>query len=135
MIEFFLTVLCLAALFPLLGGIAVDATETADVQSTRPARATIDENGVVHLPAVQIPYSDLASPQAKSNFIARRRTPIVSDSGTEGKLTDMQETRRQVDAEQEPGFRRLLDTFPVDIKDEVIGGVPTRVITPRSPVP
>jgi acetyl esterase/lipase len=128
------------ALFLVLSPFGLSAQErSGSISTTVPlppsqSQGRVDESGVAHTPAVQIPYSDLASPQAKKDFIA-----LYAQSHDElspaAPPTDIHELRRQVDAEQKPGFDRLLNTFPVDIKSEVIGGVPTRVITPKSQIP
>lgn len=92
------------------------------------ANATIDLDGTVHLPPVSIPFSSLASEEAKKNFLDFVHG-FASLSGGEGK--DINARRKRLDdLLMRPGVEKLRAVFPVAIKPEKIGGVQTDVIEP-----
>lgn len=110
----------------LVAGVAIGAQREG--QGAR--QPTVDSDAAVHLPAVTVPFSSLASPEAKRNFLdfAHGFTLInawVAESDDIGLLR-----RRLDDNLMRPGVEKLRATFPVKIKPAVIGGVQTDVIDP-----
>jgi len=97
----------------------------------RAQSATADE-GVVTVPAMTIPYSDLASPEAKRNFIAmlhqRRQSRAWSSN-------DIRTVRSATNLEKQASVTLLRRKFPVIISSEIIGGVHSEVIVPASGIP
>jgi monoterpene epsilon-lactone hydrolase len=82
------------------------------------------------LPVMRVPYSSLASPESRQNFIefttAFRRL-MASTSGN----TDINQVRQVLDdLLMRPGVDRLRAIFPVTLAPQMIGGVQTDVITP-----
>jgi acetyl esterase/lipase len=90
----------------------------------------IDADGTVHLPDIPVPYSQLASPEAKANFLQLiTRSPLPRPGAS---IAD----QRQEDATRMMAARdRLLKSFDVEVAAEKIGGVQTDVVTPKGGVP
>lgn len=114
------------AVFALATGVAVGApNERSDIP-----KSMVDSDGAVRLPATTVPFSSLASPEAKRNFLefAHEFTLInqwVAESGDIGVL------RKKLDDNlMRPGVGKLRTTFPVKIKPAIVGGVQTDVIDP-----
>jgi len=109
-------------------------------QSPNAILPRIDADGTVHIPAIDVPYSDLASPQAKQFFIElmRQKGRIGSDNqpsiGETGSSIDIGAIRRSVDESIRPVVDRLRAAFAVEIHPELIGGVQTDVVEPRGGV-
>jgi acetyl esterase/lipase len=86
----------------------------------------IDPDGTVRLPDVPVPYSSLASKEAKANFldtVAHASPPRLGATIAQ---------QRQEDATHMMAARdRLLKTFDVEILPQKIGGVQTDVVTPK----
>jgi monoterpene epsilon-lactone hydrolase len=96
--------------------------------------ATIDKDGAARLPAFSVPYSELASPQAKANLLAFLGNQRLRDKLLEG-VTDPAQIRKIVDdAYLKPMRDSFLRTFPVDVMPKMIGGVQTDVVTPKAGV-
>jgi epsilon-lactone hydrolase len=105
--------------------------------------AKIDKDGTVHIPAIDVPYSDLASPEAKKHFIETMRgRGLIKDERNQDEnknqeperpldTAEIRRQRRVLDDQMVPALARLRGIFPVDIQHEVIGGVPTDVILPK----
>jgi epsilon-lactone hydrolase len=96
--------------------------------------AQFDENAVARLPQFQVPYSALASPEAKVNFLAFLANVKLRERRLKG-VTDPNEIRHIVDESYLiPTLQKLRRVFIVEIKPETIGGVQTDVITPQAGV-
>ncbi|MBI4165013.1 MAG: alpha/beta hydrolase fold domain-containing protein [Acidobacteria bacterium] len=100
------------------------------------AKSRVDDDGTVHFPNWSVPYSELASPEAKKNFIDFSRKfeaqgkALAADKPRPGE-TPAERTRRLTDETlMIPGLNRLRTVFAVDIKPESIGGVQTDVVVP-----
>jgi epsilon-lactone hydrolase len=95
------------------------------------SKSSVDENGTLHVGSESIPYSDLASPQARRNFIEfTRGIEILVGKSQKGELS-IQEKRELLDrilAIQ--GVERLRKVFAVDITSVMIAGVRADVIVP-----
>jgi acetyl esterase/lipase len=100
---------------------------SADAQMKMPK---LDADGTVHLPDVPVPYSGLASPEAKANFLGMiAHAPLPRPGATIAE-------KRQEDAAQMMAARdRLLQAFDVQVLPEKIGGVQTDVVVPKGGVP
>ena len=113
----------------LLIGICADAQQQV---------SQVDDEGTLHLPTGEkIPYSDLASPAARKNFIDSTR-------GYESLVTkpaDWKVMKGETAAEQErrwydqmvyiPWLTKLRQHFAVTIQPKMIAGVQTDIIDPR----
>jgi monoterpene epsilon-lactone hydrolase len=94
--------------------------------------ATVADDGTVQMPGVPIPYSDLASAQAKANFVEYVRA-WQRFNAERAPGEPIEKTRERLDREMMiPGLARLRQVFAVDIVRERIGGVQTDVVVPAS---
>lgn len=99
-------------------------------------KSKVDDQGGLHLPGAVIPYSDLASPQAKKNFIDfTRGFESLADRPPTWKPkpgeTKIQQQRRWLDEKvMIPWLNRLRSSFDVRIEPKMIGGVQTDIVTP-----
>ena len=93
----------------------------------KPSRPVFDENGVVHVPAFELPPSELSSPEARAFMKLRAKMPVnlptmEPDSG---------KSRKALEAMLAPQVAQMLKAYPVDVAETNIAGVPTRVVTPK----
>lgn len=108
---------------------AQESPAAPHIAAKGPPQSAIDGDGTVHLPAISVPFSSLASPQAKAEFLEMAAHPLPSPADG---LTEWREAmNKQVYA---PLVARLKDLFPVSIRSETIAGVYTEVITPKNGV-
>jgi hypothetical protein len=92
---------------------------------------TVDRDGTVHVKSLSVPFSSLASEEARESFIATAvgRAPLLSAD------MDISERRRIVDEQiGMPIVKRWKSRFPVTITDETMGGVRTDVVVPAEGV-
>ena len=97
----------------------------------------VDDAGTLHLPDGEIiPYSDLASPQARKNFIdSTRGYEALMPEPAAGKLKTAaaiaeQERRWYDEKAYIPWLAKLRHRYAVVIEPKTIGGVQTDIITP-----
>jgi monoterpene epsilon-lactone hydrolase len=111
-------------LLPLALAVAAIA-EGADTDT----RARVDGDGVAHLAAGgAVPASRFMSAVARDKFIKQFATPapgLPPDAG-------IREVRERDEQKNAPFVERDRQLYPVDIEARVIGGVHTRVITPKA---
>lgn len=84
-----------------------------DTMQAKTQKSTVDADGAIHFPAFTMPFSSLASEEAKRNFLESKKTTIQS---WEEKLKRI--TKQRIEA------------FPATIRPQMIGGVQTNVIIP-----
>jgi len=95
--------------------------------------ARVDAAGVAHLPATEVPASRFMSPDARAKFITLFSHPDRSSASPPDQADIL--TRRENDERKNAPFvARDQVLYPVSIEPRVIGGVRTRVITPKSGV-
>jgi acetyl esterase/lipase len=108
---------------------AVEAQGTAKAE-----QPLVDVNGTVQLPERTLPYSALASEEAKKNFIDF--TLRFASQGSNFGSGDINSMRKLLDDKlMRPGVDRLRSVFPVTITPEMIGGVQTDVVAPEGGIP
>lgn len=112
----------------LLARVDARAAEQSAEEATQPnpQKATVDDDGTVHVPAFSVPFSSLGSEEAKRNFVDFVRGFRSLADGRCGTLDDCL---------MKPGVERLRAAFPVKMTAEMIGGVQTDVIVPAGGVP
>ena len=133
------TALCIVGLtgvaIPRLRGDGGGPSFKAEPGSTGGSQISIDEAGTVHIRNLDIPYSDLASPESKSLFIKVIRERELRNSELNG-ITDIKELRRRLDETYIiPNLRENQALFPAAIQAQMVGGVQTDVVTPIGGVP
>lgn len=107
-------------------GLAIGAAASLAAQD-KPARPVFDANGTVHVPAFDLPISDLISPEAQAAQKMRARTP----GGAPPNNIPVDVMRKGLEAMLAPQVKRTGEVYPVDVADQAIAGVPTRVVTPK----
>jgi epsilon-lactone hydrolase len=115
-----------AAAAPAAGAATASA---ADNSPREPTPERVDAAGTVHVPALDVPISSYMSEQAKAAFIAAARGPSSSSAH------DIDQIRTQFEAQDRPRLERSRAIYAADIREERIGGVRTRVITPQPEIP
>ena len=98
-------------------------------------RPTFTPDGVAHVPAFDLPPSAFMSPEAAASLKARGAGPAPSafPIGT-GPLT-IGTLRASMDKQVAPVVQMIEARYPVDIVTQKIGGVTTRVVTPKGRKP
>jgi acetyl esterase/lipase len=120
-----------------LSGQAANRHQAEPTKSQNPGgdaqpKVTVDLDGTVHLPAVNIPLSSLSSDESKKNFLDFIHGFASLSKGESG---DTNAARKRLDDRlMRPGVERLRSVFAVDIRPEMIGGVQTDVIEPSGGV-
>ncbi len=97
----------------------------------KPQRPTFDENGVVHVPAFELPPSQLSSAEAQA--FMKFRSKMSRDLPT--MEPDITKSRQGLSAMLAPQVAQTLKAYPVDVAEQTIAGVPTRVVTPKDKKP
>src|SRR3989440_712385 len=106
-------------------GVLFGAPRAAEDSGSRPR---VDADGVAHVPAMSAPPSRFMSPEARSRFIKLFSNPEPSPpAGADVRLVREHDERKNA-----PFVARAQALYPVNIEERVIGGVRTRVITPKA---
>ena len=96
-----------------------------------PNRGGIDAESVVHVPAFTLPFSNLASPEAKAWFAYQASHPLPTSAAA----ADLQSLRKAVDeAVNLPMVAKQSARYAVTREPRTIGGVYTEVFTPNDGV-
>jgi monoterpene epsilon-lactone hydrolase len=86
----------------------------------------VDAAGTVHLPALDVPFSNFASAESRTAFVKRSQDHRVPPPNA-----DIKTMRAFYDSYNMALAARARELYPVNIKQELIGGVRTEVITPK----
>ena len=114
----------------LMGVIATGFCARAAADSTSGRRPDVDSSGRVSLSAIEVPFSNFASPEARREFIKRSTSRQQAPPSN----ADI-ETRREFYDKYNRGLAaRARSLYPVDIESRVMGGVKVEVITPKGGV-
>jgi epsilon-lactone hydrolase len=104
--------------------------------------AVLDANGVYHLPEFSIPPSELASDEYKSKLKEQgHKAAAARAAGTPQPAMDLStvenilKVREASDKARQTIAEEMQKIFPVTVTREVIGGVQTDVVVPKSGVP
>ena len=118
------------AVIPRMHGDSREPSSKTGPGPTGDSQISIDEAGTVHIRNLEIPYSDLASPESKRLFIKVIREREVRNAELAG-ITEIKELRRRLDETYIiPNLRENQALFPATIQAQRIGGVQTDVVTP-----
>lgn len=89
------------------------------------ARPAVDAQGTLTLPSYPVPYSAFASPEA------RRQFQIMLEQGRQAPGIDrLEASRAYYDKINSDRAQRMEKLYPVKIRAQSIGGVPTDVVEP-----
>jgi len=106
---------------------ALALTATSLLAQNKPAKPVFAEDGSVKVPAFDLPASDLSSAEARKAQAMRAKMP----GGPPPLDIPIAVMRKGLEAMMAPQVARMRELHPVDVADQAIGGVPTRVITPK----
>jgi acetyl esterase/lipase len=90
-------------------------------------RPIFGEDGTVHVPAFELPPSELASPEARAMQVSRAKSP----GGAWLPGAHIQSIRAGLEAMLEPQVAKMREIYPVDIVAQTMGGISVRAVTPR----
>jgi monoterpene epsilon-lactone hydrolase len=96
-------------------------------EPTLSARPTFTDEGVVHVPAFDLPPSAFMSKEAVDLLKMRAAFQMPAFSAT----GDIAQLRQGMEMVLASSVRLMQDRYPVDILEQKIAGVPTRVVTPK----
>ncbi|MGB6606140.1 MAG: alpha/beta hydrolase fold domain-containing protein [Steroidobacteraceae bacterium] len=113
----------------LLGTVAGALAASPAVTPEPGPSSQVDAQGVAHLPPVEIPASRFMSAEAREKFIALFSHPA---GARESAPPDFRTRRENDEHKNAPFVARDEVLWPVNIEPRVIGGVRTRIITPRA---
>jgi epsilon-lactone hydrolase len=117
---------------PLIHGLAAVLAIGATTASLRaedtPARPRFEPDGTVHVPAFDLPPSALISKEAQQAQKMRAQMPSGGMPSTVG---DIAVVRKGLEAMMAPQVVATRKQYPVDVVDQMIAGVPTRIVTPK----
>ena len=126
----------------LLGLGSLLLTVTAPVASTPAPKTDADEHrqpwvdpeGVAHLPVAGVPPSRFMSAVSRTKFIQQFSKPEPARHEADSRAQDAKALREGDERKNAPFVARAEELYPVNIEPRVIGGVRTRVITPKAGV-
>lgn len=100
----------------------------ANVVAQSPAAPSpvVTPDGTVHVPAFDLPPSNLTSPEAVAAQKARAGMPKADVLNG----APIAEQRARIDQMNAPLLTRMTALYPVEIAEQRIGGVRTRIVTP-----
>src|SRR5258708_3457101 len=110
-----------------LQGVLFDAPRAGEGSGPRPGG---DTAGVAQLPAISVPPSRFMSPEARKKFIRQFSNPEAGPPPG----ADVRQLREYDERKNAPFVARAETLYPVNIEPKLIGGVRTRVITPKAGV-
>lgn len=97
------------------------------LEQDAPKKPRFLEDGTVQVPAFELPPSVLSSPEAQAAQAMRAKAP---DAVPPSDL-DIAVVREGLEAMLAPRVAEMREVYPVDVVEQVIGGVPTHLVTPR----
>ena len=100
---------------------------SAAAQQAPDARPTFDKDGTVHVPAFDLPPSSMMSKEAVDAIKARAAAPAFQMPAD----LDISIIRKGMEIVLAPSVRLMQQTYPADIVEQKIAGVPTRIVTPK----
>lgn len=113
-----------------IAGMAALAAATVSQADGAPARPTISADGVVHVPAFDLPPSPYMSKEAVG--VLKMRATV--HMGAPATIPDVAQMRRGLEAQLAAQVQMTRERYPAEVVEQTIAGVRTRVITPKSGV-
>jgi epsilon-lactone hydrolase len=118
-----LSALLILATFACVLGSACVGNAAAGETTEAPA---VDPAGSVHVPALDVPFSNFASTESRTAFVKRSQDHRVPPPNA-----DIETMRAFYDNYNRALAARARELYPVNVKQELIGGVRTEIITPK----
>ena len=107
--------------------LATAITGPSNAQSTGQG-VTFQQDGTANVPAFELPPSTLSSKEAQGQQAMRAQMPVALATSEE---PDIATRRAGLNAMMAPRVKRMQALYPAEIVDTMIGGVNTKVITPK----
>ena len=107
--------------------IAGVVSATALTAQDKPSKPVFGADGVVHVPAFDLPISDFVSPEARAAQVSRAKMP----GGAPPSDIPVDVMRKGLEAMMAPQVARMRALHAVEITDQPIDGVPTRIVKPK----
>ena len=107
--------------------ILLAATTASLGAESNPAAPVFDPNGTVHVPAFDLPPSTLISNEAVEAQKMRAHRP----GGAPSMSGDITAARQGLEAMLAPQVAGMRKRYSVDVVDQTMSGVPTRIVTPK----
>ena len=107
--------------------IALAIASTSVSAQDKPVRPTFDADGTTHVPAFDLPASQFSSPEARAAQASRAKMA----GGAPPNDIPVDVMRRGLEMMLAPQVAEMRKLYPVDIVDQLIDGVPTRIIKPQ----
>ncbi|MDE2406086.1 MAG: alpha/beta hydrolase [Sphingomonadales bacterium] len=95
-------------------------------------RPAFTADGVAHVPAFDLPPSQLSSPEAQAFQKLRARMPAMVPGGGN---TPIAVERQRLAAMLGPQAEAMRKLYPVDVEETAIAGIPVRIVTPHGRKP
>jgi acetyl esterase/lipase len=119
--------------WPLLLAGAVQAVAPGACRAQSPG-PYVDKDGTAHLPPASIPASRFMSREARAKLIEHFAHPAAPPAAAPSGPPDIAAMRAEDERRNAPYVARAEVLYPVNIEARVIGGVRTKVITPKAGV-
>jgi epsilon-lactone hydrolase len=107
--------------------VALAATTASLCAEDKPAAPAFEPDGTVHVPAFDLPPSTLLSKEALEAQMMRARRP----GGAPSSSGDIAAVRNGLEAMLAPQVSAMRNRYSVDVVDQTIEGIPTRIVTPK----
>jgi acetyl esterase/lipase len=120
-----------AAIAAVFATLAIGPSVAATAGEAPANRPVFDKDGNVHVPAFELPPSMFMSKEAVDMLKARAAMPAFAIPPN----LDIATIRRGMEGILSPSVRAMQKRYPVDVVEQVIAGVPTRIVTPKDRKP
>jgi epsilon-lactone hydrolase len=107
--------------------LALAASSSALAAQSSASKPVFGADGVTRVPAFDLPASELSSPEARAAQASRARMA----GGAPPNDIPVDVMRRGLEAMLAPQVAAMRKVYPVDIVDQPIDGVPTRIVKPQ----
>lgn len=107
----------------LMAGALTGGTAVAQDRPVMAPLPPVTDDGAIKTPEFDLPFSSLASPEARDAFVKRLRAPSQI-------ATDIATARRNSDDKLRPQYELIARTFPVTSNKSAIGTVPIETFVP-----
>jgi monoterpene epsilon-lactone hydrolase len=107
--------------------IILAASMTALGAENKPGAPVFEPDGTVHVPAFDLPPSTLISKEALEAQKMRAGRP----GGVPSSAGDIGAARKGLEAMLAPQVAGMRKQYPVDVVDQTMAGIPTRIVTPK----
>lgn len=111
------------------------AVIASSAEGQREARVRVAKEGIVHVPAFDLPLSSYMSEEAKRAVIEALVSTKSAQDPSDRKDLSISDIRAQADSALKKMADRASARYPVNVEERRFGEVPTLVVTPKDGVP